>query len=128
MTFFKSQLPDSELAVLKVLWDDGPNTARSIAEAIYPQCGESEIGAVHSLLKRLERKRLVQRDRSGHVHLFTAAASRESVAGHELEATARKLSDGSLAPLVMRLVENRRLTPEELDELRKLLDQRSPRD
>jgi predicted transcriptional regulator len=77
---------------------------------------------VHSLLKRLERKGLVRRDRSGHAHRFSAAVSREAVAGHELEATARKLSDGSLAPLIVHLVEKQRLTHKELDELRQLLE------
>ena len=123
MTF--RRLPDAELAVLKVLWDEGPAAARRIAEAMYPQCGESEIGAVHSLLKRLERKRLVKRDRSGHVHQFSAAVSRTDFAGRELEATAAKLSDGSLAPLIMHLVENRRLTATEIEELRQLLERHS---
>jgi BlaI family penicillinase repressor len=115
-------LPDAELAVLKVLWSGPAATVREIAEATYSQCGESEIGAVHSLLKRLERKGLVRRDRSGHAHQFSAAVSREAVAGHELEATARKLSDGSLAPLIVHLVENQRLTRKEIEQLRQLLD------
>jgi BlaI family transcriptional regulator, penicillinase repressor len=111
-----------ELAVLKELWSGQARTVRAIAEAMYGQCGESEIGAVHSLLKRLERKGLVRRDRSGQTHQFSAAVSRQDVAGRELEATAQKLSDGSLAPLIVHLVENRRLTRQELDELRLLLE------
>jgi predicted transcriptional regulator len=122
MSTNSQHVTDAELSVLKALWDGGPATARALAEAIYPRCSESEIGAVHSLLKRLERKRLVQRDRREHVHRFSAAVSREAVAGRELEAMARKLSEGSLAPLLTHLVENKRLTPAELDELRQLLD------
>lgn len=122
MSTNSQHVTDAELSVLKALWDSGPATARALAEAIYPRCSESEIGAVHSLLKRLERKRLVQRDRREHVHRFSAAVSREAVAGRELEAMARKLSEGSLAPLLTHLVENKRLTPAELDELRQLLD------
>jgi BlaI family penicillinase repressor len=118
----KQPIPDAELAVLKALWDSGPNTARGLAQALYRQCGESEIGAVHSLLRRLESKRLVKRDRSGHVHQFAAAVSRETLAGRELEATARKLSDGSLAPLIVHLVENQRLSKAEIDELRQVLE------
>jgi predicted transcriptional regulator len=125
VTFPNQPIPDAELPVLKALWEDGPRTARAIAEMLYQRCGESEIGAVHSLLKRLERKRLVKRDRSGHVHLFSAAVSRQALAGRELEATARKLSDGSLAPLIVHLVETRRLSQAEIDELRQLLEKHS---
>ena len=125
MTLPPRRLPDAELAVLKILWESGPATARGIAEAMYPRCGESEIGAAHSLLRRLEQKRLVRRDRTGHVHQFSAAVSRAELAGRELEAAAEKLSDGSLAPLIVHLVENRRLTPGEIDELRELLDRHS---
>jgi predicted transcriptional regulator len=125
MTVARQHITDAELSVLKTLWDTGPTTARAIADSIYPQSGESEIGAVHSLLKRLEGKRLVRRDRSSHVHLFSAAVSREAVAGQELEAMAAKLSDGSLAPLITHLVENRRLTKSEIEELRALLEKHS---
>lgn len=123
MTIGKQRITDAELAVLRALWERGPLTARAIAESIYPQCGESEIGAVHSLLKRLEGKRLVQRDRRDRAHRFSAAVSQTEAAGSELEATARKLSGGSLAPLIMHLVENQRLTREEIDQLRRLLDE-----
>ena len=47
---------DAELAVMKVLWEDTALPVRAIAERIYPKCAESEVGTVHSLLQRLERK------------------------------------------------------------------------
>jgi predicted transcriptional regulator len=125
MRFSQQHITEAELTVLNTLWDRGASTARTVAEAIYRRCGESEIGAVHSLLKRLESKRLVERDRSSHVHLFSAAVTRETVAGRELEAAAMKLSDGSLAPLVVHLVENRRFTSQEIEALRRLLNEYS---
>ena len=52
---------DAELAVLKVLWQNGPQTARGLTEAIYPGGAESEFASVHSFLRCLERKGLVRR-------------------------------------------------------------------
>lgn len=100
----------------------GPQAAKAIAEAIYPHGAESEFAAVHSFLQRLERKRLVARDRSSFVHVFSARASQADVLGRELEMVADRLGADSLAPLIMQLIDQRRLTKQEAAEIRKLLD------
>lgn len=140
---------DAELAVLKVLWQDGPRSARGLAESIYPGGAESEFASVHSFLQRLERKGLVMRDRRSAPHIFTAAVSQADVADSELTALADRLGDGSiaplirvmatlihrsisdhlrlgdasLAPLIMHLVAQDRLTKKEAAEIRRILDQ-----
>ena len=120
-------ITDAELAVLKTLWEQGPLTARVITETLYPQCTESDVGTVHSFLQRLERKKFVKRDRGCYPHLFTARVSRTDVAGQQLEAMADKLSDGSLAPFLMHMVQSKRLSDCDLTEIRRLLAKRSPR-
>jgi predicted transcriptional regulator len=114
------------MAVLRVLWERGPLTAREITSAIYPDGGETEFASVHSFLQRLERKGLVGRDRSGFVHLFTAAVSQADVAGRELAALADRLSGGSLAPFLMHLLDRQRLTEKEASEIRRMLDAYEP--
>ena len=91
-----------------------------------PVGGETEFASVHSFLQRLERKGLISRDRSGFVHVFAAAASQADVAGQELAALADKLAGGSLAPFLMHLIDQRRLSEEEADEIRRLLDAYEP--
>ena len=118
----RRNITDAELAVLKILWEKGPQTARTITEVIYPDCSESDFATVHSFLLRLERKGFVERDRSSFVHVFTAAASQSDVAGEELEALADRLSAGSLAPFITHLVQRKRLKKKELAEIRKLFD------
>ncbi|MBI2478490.1 MAG: BlaI/MecI/CopY family transcriptional regulator [Planctomycetia bacterium] len=85
---------ETELRLLKVLWSGGEQTVREIAEALYAagseEVGAAEIGTVHSLLARLERKKLVRRSRRTHPHRFSAKASIEEVAGGELEAMAAR--------------------------------------
>ena len=113
---------DAELAVLKILWQRGPLTAKAITNAIYPDGAESEFASVHSFLQRLERKGLVDRDRSSYVHSFSAAVSQADVAGQELETLATRLGEKSIAPLIMQLVEQKRLSEKEVAEIRKLLN------
>jgi predicted transcriptional regulator len=113
---------DAELAVLKVLWHSGPLSAKAITSAIYPDGAESEFASVHSFLQRLERKGLVARDRSSFVHLFSAVVSRADVAGQELQTLAERLGEKSIAPLIMQLVADKRLSAKEAAEIRKMLD------
>lgn len=121
----KVRVADAELAVLKVLWARGPLSAKAIAETIYPDGAESEFAAVHSFLQRLERKGLVARDRKSFVHIFSAAVSQADILGEELALLADRLGNGSIAPLVMHLIQRRRISKREADEIRKLLDRKS---
>jgi BlaI family transcriptional regulator, penicillinase repressor len=118
----RAVIADAELAVLKILWERGPLTARAITEAIYPDGAESEFAAVHSFLQRLERKRLVARDRSSFVHVFSPTASCADVLGEELQAIAERLGGGSIAPLILQLIDKKRLSRKEAEEIRKMLD------
>ena len=112
---------DTELAVLQVLWQAGATTAREIAEMLYPECSASDMATVHSMLKRLELKKAVRRDRSTHPHGFAAIVTEAELAGHELDAMAKKLSGGSLAPLILHLLDAQRLSQTEVDEIRSML-------
>lgn len=113
---------DAELAVLKVLWARGPLAAKAITQEVYPDGAESEFAAVHSFLQRLERKGLVARDRTAFVHVFSAAVSQEEILGRELETLVGRLGGESIVPLIMRLIDQKRLSKKEAAEIRKRLD------
>lgn len=120
---------EAELAVLELLWVESPRTARQLTERLYPAGTPSDVATVQKLIQRLEAKGLVSRDRSERTHTFFPAVTREEYAGGRLAELADRLSDGSLAPLLMHLVSARRLSPQELAELRKVLDEaRQPAD
>lgn len=112
---------DAELAILQVLWDRGSASVRDLAEKLYPPGTGSDLATVQNLLKRLEAKGCVRRDRSTWPHLFLHAIGREELIGRRLQTTADALCAGSLEPLVTHLVTSR-LSEQERDRLRKLLD------
>jgi predicted transcriptional regulator len=113
---------DAELAVLKVLWDAAPRSARTIADVLYPGGAASEIATVQKLLSRLEDKGLIHRERKPPAHEFRPALTQDEFAGEQLEAMADKLSNGSLTPFILHLVNARKLTPRERQQIRKLLE------
>ena len=113
---------DAELAVLQALWSQGPATIRQLTEAIYPHGGPAYYATVQKLLERLEAKKYVKRDRTTAVHLFAAAVQRDDLIGRRLESVAEQLCGGSWTPLLTHLVQAERLSAEERQALRDLID------
>jgi predicted transcriptional regulator len=114
-------LANAELAIMDLLWDEGSLTARAIRERLYRDSGKAQHGTVQRLLQRLEDKDYVERDRSLPVHLFSPKVERQAYAGAQLETLAEKLTGGSIAPLVTHLVEQQKLSADDLERLRALL-------
>jgi len=119
----KKPLANAELAVMEQLWEKKSLTARQLREKLYPDSTKAQHGTVQRLLQRLEDKGYIERDRSQFVHLFSARVSRQMYAGNQLELLAEKLTGGSLAPLITHLVEKKKLSREEIDRLRVILDE-----
>jgi BlaI family transcriptional regulator, penicillinase repressor len=127
-----ASVADAELKLLQVLWERGRSTARELTELTYgrestDELAPSQIATVQKLLTRLESKKLVERDRSQHVHTFAATISRDSFAGNQLEQMADKLTEGSLIPFLTHLIEARKLSRQERQQIRQLLEDESPK-
>ncbi len=118
----ETHVTDAELAILKLLWRHEQMTVRQLTDSLYPAGSNSDIATVQKLIQRLEKKKLVKRDRSTHAHLFVALITQNEFAGEQLAAMADKLSDGSMAPLLIHLVEKKKITKKEQAEIRQLLN------
>ena len=116
---------DAELAVLKVLWEQGPQSREGDHRGDLPKGAESEFAAVHSFLQRLERKGLVAHDGGAFVHLFSAVATPADLMGQELRTLVDRMGTGSIAPLILQLIDQKRLSTKEIEEIRKLLQKHS---
>ena len=118
-------LANAELAVMDLLWQHARMTARQIREQLYPDENKAQHGTVQRLLQRLEDKGYVERDRSIAIHFFSAAVSRQTYAGQQLESLADKLTAGSFAPLITHLVEQKKISRDEIERIRAILDGQS---
>ena len=115
-------ITDAELSVLQVLWEKGRETIRELTDVLYPQGTGVHYATVQKLLERLESKKFVRRDRSAWSHQFEAVVGRDDLISRRLQLTADKLCDGALAPLLTYLVRGTRLSSQERQSLRTLLD------
>ncbi|MDP6046349.1 MAG: BlaI/MecI/CopY family transcriptional regulator [Phycisphaerae bacterium] len=116
-------LANAELGVMNLLWRDDQLTARQIRDELYPDASKAQHGTVQKLLQRLEDKGFVRRDRSLSVHLFSSAISRQTYVGQQLESLAETLTSGSFAPLITHLVETQKISADEIDRIRDILNQ-----
>jgi len=116
-------LANSELSVMDLLWRSDRLTARQIKEELYPDADKAQHGTVQRLLQRLEDKGYVERNRGLPVHIFSAAVSREAYGGGQLESLAERLTAGSIAPLITHLVEEKKLSRDDVKRIRRLLDE-----
>jgi predicted transcriptional regulator len=114
---------DAELAVLQVLWDQGPCTRRVLTDQLYPGGGAAHYTTVQKLLERLEAKGYVAADRSQAVVAFRARVSRGDLISRRLQDVAEKLCEGSVTPLLMNLVRGGHLSAEELKSLHDLVNE-----
>jgi predicted transcriptional regulator len=116
-------LSDSEREVLRALWDRGPGTVREVMDLLTARGRRWAYTTVGTLLQRLVAKGYVASDPTSVPHVFRASVSREELLGRRLKDAANELCDGRAAPLVLALVQEGRFTPEELDRMRRMLDE-----
>jgi predicted transcriptional regulator len=116
-------ISETEMDVLKVLWEHGPATVREVNAVLRKRRRRYAYTTVLTLLQRLEAKGHVTSDKGGVAHVFSAAVSRGGLLRCRLDELADELCDGTATPLVQALVEGGRLTPEDVEQLRRLLDQ-----
>ena len=119
----RRSISETELEVLKVLWERPGGTVREILTALRPLGKQWAYTTVQTLLHRLEAKKYVVCDRAGAAHIFRPAISREQLLQQRLNDLSDQLCEGAASPLVLALVEGVRFSPAEIEQFRKLLDQ-----
>src|ERR671919_1065284 len=118
---------DGELAILRVLWERGPSTVRQVHEVL-----SRDRPAVYTtalkLLQIMTEKGLVSRDERDRTHIYHARLSEEQTQRQLVRDLLDRAFGGSASKLVMQALAARRASPEELGEIRRLLDDRTPAD
>ena len=110
---------DAELAILRVLWSRGPSTVREVAEVMGR---EEAYTTVLKLLQIMTEKRLVKRNESARTHVYAAAASEDRTQKQIVTDLLDRVFAGSASKLVLQALATGKASPEELAEIRKLLD------
>jgi BlaI family transcriptional regulator, penicillinase repressor len=116
-------LSDSEWLVMETLWESAPRTASEVARCLRERTGWAD-NTVRTLLSRLVEKGAARTtDGATGARQFHPAVRREALVRVEGRSFMERVFGGSAKPLLAHFAENARLTPEEVRELKRLLDQ-----
>jgi BlaI family penicillinase repressor len=113
---------ESELTILRTLWQRGPSTVRDVFEHI-GKTQKTGYTTVLKIMQIMSEKGLVKRDERDRSHVYEAAVSQEQTQRQVLRHLLDRVFSGSSHKLVMQALAAKKATPEELAEIRKLLDE-----
>ncbi len=110
---------EAELAILRILWSNGPSTVRQVVDESEPGTGYTTI---LKLLQIMTEKGLVTRDDSERTHVFSPAQPEEATQRQLVDDLLDRAFGGSAQKLVMHALAGRKPSRKELGELRQLLN------
>lgn len=117
-----TQPTDVELRILSILWSRGPSPVRVIHQQLSAEKGTNYSTTVKMLSVMLE-KGLVTRDESVRPHVYRAVRSQAATQKRMLRELIDKVYAGSSMSLVLQALSTQKASPDELAEVRRLLDE-----
>jgi BlaI family transcriptional regulator, penicillinase repressor len=112
---------ESELEILRVLWEHGEATVRVVHEEL-SKTKNAGYTTTLKLMQIMHEKGMVKRDETNKTHKYTPLISREKTQKQFMGKMIDTLFQGSSTQLVMQALGNHKTSKEELDEIQKLID------
>ena len=115
-------LTEREAAIMKLLWERGPMFVREMLE-FYPE-PKPHFNTVSTTVRNLEEKGYVTHEALGGSHRYSAAVSPENFREKSLAEVVRNFFNNSYKSAVSALVEEEKISVEELREIIDLIEQK----
>lgn len=117
-------LSEAEWKVMKAVWTLKKTNVRDVHERLVGQ-EKWAYNTVRTLMERLCTKGYLKAEKAGNLYVYRPTKSRRSISAQALWAFVEKVFDGAVGPLVTQLVEEDKLSPEDLEKLRSILNEGS---
>lgn len=114
------KLFDSELKVMDVLWKEGDTTAKHISDVLKEEIGWN-MNTTYTLIKRCIKKGAIERSEPNF--MCHALIPKEDVQEAETNELINKVYDGSVDKLFSALLSRKKLSAEQIDKLKQLVDE-----
>ena len=119
----RPKISDAEWQVMKVLWAKSPITANEIIEQLEDdQTWKPK--TIRTLINRLVGKEAVSFKKDGRQYLYYPLLPEEDCIREEAKSFLSRIRGSALKPMLAAFIEEQRLTKEEIDDLKKILEQK----
>ena len=115
-----------QFQIMQVLWQRGPSAAREITEEL-SRAAPVAHSTVQTLLRQLEAKGAVTHDLDGRTFVYRPLYQASEVTSTPLHELLVRVYQGSIYNLMSHLLKHETISPEELDRVRRLLDEEKSR-
>lgn len=115
------KLFDSELKIMKLIWQKEPVSAKELSLTAAEEIGWNK-NTTYTVIKKLEAKGYIKRSEPGFI--CTSLISEEEVCREEIQGLIKKLFNGSKKAFFSALLEDEKLSEKELNELRQMIEKR----
>ena len=119
-------ISESEWQVMKIIWNDPPQTLQEILEKL--KHTDWSKTTIQTYIARLVKKGALSTKRQGKGYLYYPAISESECQLAESRSFLSRVYDGSLSKMVMGFVKNGNLSSDELHELKSLIEQQEKTD
>ncbi len=113
-----------ELQILKLLWRQSPLLAREVQQLLAEEGRDSAKTSVITTLNTMVEKRYLSRKKKGNSFLFSPRITAEEVSSRVLGDVVDRVFDGSTAAVLAKLFDVTDVDASELQELRRMIDQK----
>jgi predicted transcriptional regulator len=110
---------------MDVLWQNGPSTVQQVLEAL-PKKSPLAYNSVLTTIRILEKKGYLRHAKDGRAHVYRPLVKREEATRSEIRYLAHRFFGNSHEMLVLNILENRGVDAEELERLRRLMEETQP--
>ncbi len=116
------RISEAEAVVMEALWESHPLSAEDVVARLGGRNGWAE-ATVKTLLNRLLNKGAINATKEGRRYLYAPQVAREAWLLEESSSLLERLFDGRVAPLVAHFSQHRKLSRDDVAELRRLLEE-----
>ena len=125
MRRLKKEISPAEWEIMNVIWQEGePVTVRSVVDKAYPK-SEKAYTTVQTIMNILTEKGVLTRHKKNRLNYYQPAVTRDATLRNSLSRMSRRMFQGSMGTMASFLIDSAKLSPEELEELGRILDEKS---
>jgi|SRR5436190_24155773 BlaI family penicillinase repressor len=118
----RPRISEAEWEIMKVIWSKAPISASEIFQTLMTRDPSWHPKTVKTYLTRLVSKQVLAFRKEGRAYVYTPLLTEKECVGAATKRFLNRVFGGSLKPMLAHFVGSQKLSPKEIEELKRILD------